>query len=64
MKISNAANVGELEQGSSNSSVARPSSVALKFKTLRDFLENEALTDPTAARLLLEFALQLAGAAS
>ena len=64
MKISNAANVGELEQGSSNSSVARPSSVALKLKTLADFLAHEALTDPTAARLLLEFAAQLAGVAA
>ena len=64
MKKPNAANVGELEQGSSNSSVARPLSVALKFKTLRDFLEHEALTNPLAAVLLLEFGRQLAGAAS
>lgn len=63
MKKPNAGNIGRLEQRS-NSSVARPSSVALKLKTLADFLAHEALTDPTAARLLLEFALQLAGAAS
>ena len=64
MKNPNAQNVGKLERGSSSSSVTRPlSSLALKFKTLADFLASEALTNfsPTAARLLLEFTPQLAG---
>jgi len=39
------------------------SSLTLKLQALRDFLEHEALTNPLAARLLLEFGRQLGVAA-
>ena len=61
MKKPNAQNVGNLERGRSLKSI-RPSSLARKLQTLRSFLEREALTNPTAAVLLLELGRTLAGA--
>ena len=62
MKKPNAQNVGNLERGRSTAIVARPSSLARKLQTLRQFLEREALTNPTASVLLLELGRTLAGA--
>ena len=62
MKNPNAQNVGNLERGRSRAIVSRPSSLTRKLQTLRQFLEREALTNPTAAVLLLELGRTLAGA--
>ena len=53
---------GTGERGRSTAIVARPSSLTRKLQTLRQFLEREALTNPTASVLLLELGRTLAGA--